>query len=117
MANPKRDIVIKDPFRPITAMEALGLISAPAALKTFPDTKIPMNKMIIVRGIVRETPTKVPSTQMDVGEWMITMCRLQVDFQKRQLTMQIPLEDWLLKERKYVLPVYSCLFVRLEVIC
>ena len=66
MANPKRDVVFKDPFRPITALEALCQISVPAAIKTLPDTKIPMNKMIIVRGIVRETPTKVPSTQMDV---------------------------------------------------
>ena len=107
MANPKRDVVIKDPFRPITATEALCLISAPAAIKTFPDTQIPMTKMIIIRGTVREIPTKVPSTQMDVGEWMVTTCRLQVDFQKRQLTMQIPLEDWFLKERKYVLSLYT----------
>ena len=116
MANPKRDIVIRDPFRPIAAMEALCLISAPAAVKTFQGTKIPMTKMIIIRGIVWEAPTNVPSTQLDVGEWMITMCRLQVDFQKRQLTMQIPLEDWLLKERKYVLSILTYSFVRLEVV-
>lgn len=48
MANPKRDIVVRDLFRPITAMKALCLISAPTAIKTIPDTKIPMSKMIII---------------------------------------------------------------------
>ena len=100
MANPKREIVMRDLFRPMTSEEALSNIVKPNALRTVPGAPVPVSKVIIIRGIVREQPVKVPSVQLDVGAWMITTCRLQIDFSNRRLTMQVPLEDWLLKQRK-----------------
>lgn len=100
MVNPKRENARPDPFRAIAPEEALRSISAFNATRMKPGSQIPNNKVIIIRGIVEEPPVKVPGVQLDVGAWMITTCRLQIDFGKRQLTLQIPLEDWLFKERK-----------------
>ena len=100
MANPKRETVMWDLFRPMTSGEALSQLVKPNASKTMPGVPIPATKAMIIRGIVRERPMKVPGVQLDVGAWMITTCRLQIDFWNRRLTMQVPLEDWLLKERK-----------------
>ena len=100
MANPKRETVVKDLFRPMSPEEALNSIVKPNAFRTMPGVPVPVAKVMIIRGMVRERPKKVPGVQLDVGAWMITTCRLQIDFWNRRLTMQIPLEDWLLKERK-----------------
>ncbi|KAH6605840.1 hypothetical protein Trco_004993 [Trichoderma cornu-damae] len=40
---------------------------------------------------------------LDAGSWIINSCRLQVDFLRRKLTMQLPLADWLLKPQRYCL--------------
>ncbi|KAL8786240.1 MAG: hypothetical protein Q9195_008296 [Heterodermia aff. obscurata] len=99
MANPKREMVMKDPFRPMTSEEALSALVRPNALKAATGVHVPASKAIIIQGIVRERPIKVPGVQLDVGSWMITTCRLVIDFLHRKLTMQVPLEDWLLKEK------------------
>lgn len=101
MANPKRDTVMRDLFRPMTAEEALASVVVPNALKMVErGGKVPVTKAMIVRGIVRERPIKVPGVRLDVGAWMITTCRLAIDFWNRRLTMQVPREDWLLKKTK-----------------
>ena len=100
MANPKREIVMRDLFKPMTSEAALSSIVKPNAFKTTPGVPIPDSKAMIIRGIVRERPIKVPSVQLDAGAWMMTTCRLMIDFWNRRLTMQVPLEDWLLKEKK-----------------
>ena len=98
--NPKRDHPTRYQFWPIAHGEALSSISAYSATRTIPRSQLPMNKVIVIRGPVREPPTKVPGTQLDAGSWMIITCRLQIDFLHRRLTLQLPLEDWLLKSRK-----------------
>lgn len=100
MANPKREIVMRDLFKPMSSEAALSTIVKPNAFKNMPGVPIPDSKAMIIRGIVRERPIKVPSVQLDVGAWMMTTCRLMIDFWNRRLTMQVPLEDWLLKEKK-----------------
>ena len=100
MENPKRDNSTRYRFWPIAHEEALRCISEHGAALTVPGTNVPVNKIIVIRGTVREPPTKVPGFQLDAGGWMITTCRFQVDFLNRRLTLQLPLEDWLLKDRK-----------------
>ena len=100
MANPKRETVMRDLFRPMTSEEALFSIVKPNAFKTMPGVPVSVPKAMIIRGIVRERPIKVPGVQLEEDTWMITTCRLLIDFWNRRLTIQVPLEDWLLKEKK-----------------
>lgn len=97
--NPKGDNSQKYAFRPITHKEAVRRITTYGTTFTVPGTNISDNKIIVARGTVRQEPTKVPNFQLDVGSWMITTCRFQIDFKHRRLTLQMPVEDWLMKER------------------
>ena len=100
MANLKRENARRDLFRVIEPDEALRSISTVTSTAIIPGTRIPTNKVVIIRGMVGEPPVRIPSTQLGDRVWMVTTCRLQIDFWKRQLTLQIPIEDWLLKEEK-----------------
>lgn len=104
MSHPKVANATKYQLLPITEEEAVKGISYPGATRTHPDSNIPTNKVVIIKGKVNEEPTKIPSMKLNDGTWMITMCRLQVDFLNRTLTIQIPFEDWLDKHR---CPVYD----------
>ena len=100
MANLKRENPRRDLFRVIAPEEALKSISTVTSTAMNAATGIPTNKVVIIRGTVDESPVKIPSMQLGDRVWMITTCRLQTDFSKRQLTLQIPMEDWLLKDKK-----------------
>ena len=97
--NPKKEDSKRFEFHPIDHEEALKRITYYGTTRTIGETNFPENKIILVQGIVHEEPTIVPKTQLHTGTWMITTCRFQVDFKNRTLTLQLPLEDWLLKER------------------
>ena len=114
--NAKRADAPRCLFRPIQHAEAVRELSAYGATLKAPGTDLPVNKTLIVRGIIRERPTKVPSFRLDAGAWMITTCRFQEDFGKRELTMQGRMEDWLLKERnrRYWWVQESEMFRRME---
>ena len=86
-------------FAKIDHARALQQISIAAAKETVQGTSIPTKKVIIVRKLVRGQPVKIPGVKMNAG-WMITSCRLQINFWDKNLTLQIPLVDWLLKPNK-----------------
>ena len=86
-------------FEQMNHADALQQISIAAAEKTVPGTTIPTKKTIIIRKLVREPPTKIPGINLNSG-WMVTACRLQINFWDKTLTLQIPLKDWLLKPKK-----------------
>lgn len=86
-------------FAQMNHADALQQISIAAAKKTVQKTTIPTNKTVIIRKLIREQPTKIPGVKLNAS-WMVTSCRLQINFWDKNLTLQIPFEDWLLKPKK-----------------
>ena len=86
-------------FSEIDHRTALQQVSIRAANDTEPGTNVPKRKSVFVRTVMREEPTKIAATRLDAG-YVVCSCRLQVDFLHKIITMQIPLEDWLMKPRK-----------------
>ncbi|KAL2072904.1 hypothetical protein VTL71DRAFT_12247 [Oculimacula yallundae] len=75
--------------------------------------QVPTKKVVIVRSLMSEKPTRIASTALN-AEYVVTACRVQIDFARRTLTMQIPSTDWLFKpeNKRYVLqlqqsPMYT----------
>ena len=98
MSSAKKDNPPKYPFKPTNHDDILRDLSIPSALRKVPNSSIPATKVVVIRGVISASPAHVPGIQLDAdGGWMITTCRLQIDFWNRTLTMQLPLEDWLLK--------------------
>ncbi|KAH9860308.1 hypothetical protein J1614_011638 [Plenodomus biglobosus] len=92
------------PFSDIDHTSALRRISMYAAREGEPGSQVPSKKFLAVRSKMDEKPTNIPSTAWN-AEFIVTACRVQIDFSERTLTMQIPSTDWLFKpenERYYL---------------
>ncbi|KAI9655637.1 MAG: hypothetical protein M1831_004789 [Alyxoria varia] len=85
-------------FLEIDHHTALEQISKKAAKETIIGLQVPNKKLLVVRSLVNEKPTKIASDPID-AQFIMTSCRVQVDFAQQTLTLQIPLTDWLLKFR------------------
>ena len=83
-------------FSEIDHHTALQSITWRAARETESDSQVPKKKGLVIRTTMSEQPIKIASTPLDIG-FIVTACRVKVDFAHRTLTMQIPYEDWLLK--------------------
>ena len=83
-------------FSDIDHHTALQNITLRAARETESDLEVPTKKGLAIQSTVSEQPMKIASTPLDAG-FILTACRVEVDFAQRTLTMQIPFEDWLLK--------------------
>jgi hypothetical protein len=83
-------------FSEIDHNTALQQITLRAAKESKLGLRVPSKKLLVVRSLMNERPTKIASTPLD-AEFVVTACRVQIDFAQRTLTMQIPLADWLLK--------------------
>ncbi|KAL8795011.1 MAG: hypothetical protein Q9195_002459 [Heterodermia aff. obscurata] len=93
--------------------EKLLTISMRAARESKPGFQVPSKKILVVRSLMNEKPTKIASTQLNAA-FVVMACRVQVDFAQRTLTMQIPSTDWLFKHEneRYLLrlqqsPMYT----------
>jgi hypothetical protein len=84
-------------FWPINHSTALKQISLHAASRSEPGTGLPAKKCVVVKSVVRYKPNNISAEALDAGSWIITSCRLQVDFANKRLSLQIPLADWLLQ--------------------
>ena len=100
-------------FSDIDHNTALQQISMRAARNTRISSKVPSKKVVVVRSLMDEKPTKIASTPLN-AEFVVTACRVQIDFGERILTMQIPSNDWLFKpeNKRYLLrlqhsPMYT----------
>lgn len=100
-------------FSDIDHNTALRQISMRAARESMPGSQVPSKKGIVVRSLMNEKPTKIASTPLN-AEFVVTACRVQIDFAQGTLTMQIPSTDWLFKpeNKRYLLrlqqsPMYT----------
>ena len=100
-------------FSDIDHNTALREISMRAARESKPGFPVPGKKGLVVRFLMNEKPSKIASTPLN-AEFVVTACRVQIDFAKRTLTMQIPSTDWLFKpeNERYLLrlqqsPMYT----------
>ena len=100
-------------FSDIDHNTALREISMRAARESKTGFPVPGKKGLAVRSLMSEKPSKIASTPLN-AEFVVTACRVQIDFAKRTLTMQIPSNDWLFKpeNERYLLrlqqsPMYT----------
>ena len=95
-------------FSEIDHHTALQSITLRAAQETEPDSRVPRKKGLVIRTTMDQPPIKIASTPLD-ARFIVTACRVKVDFAHRTLTMQIPYEDWLLKAQneRYLARVQS----------
>ena len=100
-------------FSDIDHNTALRQISMRAARESKPGFQVPSKKVLVVRSLMNEKPTKIASIPLN-AEYVVTACRVQIDFAQRTLTMQIPSTDWLFKpeNERYLLrlqqsPIYT----------
>ena len=100
-------------FSDIDHNTALREISMRAARENEPGFQVPSKKVLVIRSLINEKPTNIASTPLN-AEFVVTACRVQIDFAQRTLTMQIPSTDWLFKSEneRYLLrlqqsPMYT----------
>lgn len=72
----------------------------PAALERIPvkdkeHILVPPRKYVSIRSLLDDQPQLIAAEHVD-GKWLATTVRLQVDFLTPMVTMQIPMNDWLL---------------------
>ena len=64
-------------------------------------------KTIVIRSIKSSQTANVPAASLGSLGWLFTSLRIRVDFREKEIIMQVPLEDWLLKdEQRYVVEMY-----------
>jgi hypothetical protein len=82
-------------FRQISHAVALNKMTLFAASKKGKETGLPTTKHIVIRQTVREAPKLIAAVRLSEQSWAMETCRLQINFQKRSLTLQFPFRDWL----------------------
>ena len=59
------------------------------------ETGLPTKEHIVIRQTVREAPKLIAAVRLSKQTWAMEACRLQINFQKRSLTLQFSFRDWL----------------------
>src|SRR5271170_3923519 len=68
----------------------------------------PIAKTIVIRSVRSSQTYTVPATSLGSLGWLFTSLRLRIDFRKKELIMQVPLQDWLLQSEQRYLFETSC---------
>jgi hypothetical protein len=64
---------------------------------------IPASKTLVIRRTSNTAPLEIPSSPLGSGLWLYYNLQMQIDFLHKQIIMQVPMGDWLLKpEQRYV---------------
>lgn len=85
---------------------ATSQIAAPATqemqpVKGLEKALVPRSKYLSVRSLFDEKPQLLASSPLN-GKWLATAVRIQVDFAQPQITIQVPMADWLQKPEQAV---------------
>ncbi|KAF3032397.1 hypothetical protein E8E12_004171 [Didymella heteroderae] len=86
-------------FSEMDADKAVNQLTIPAAeeLKTVGGQEhivMPTRKYLSIRSLLDEKPQRIDAVSVN-GKWLTTTMRIQVNFEKAEISMQIPNRDWM----------------------
>jgi hypothetical protein len=81
-----------------TTLRQLGLPGATELVELRPGLRIPPTKYITVQAPLSSKPQHLAYRSVS-GGFLVTTCQVEVDFDNRTMTMQVPYQDWLLKSQ------------------